>query len=104
MGLRVDKRVPQEIHKHIEKLETAGYVVKLWHHRNLWAFTNYRRSSHKTIMRAGLPDGRGYIGCAWCSTEDQFDKAKGTQIAFNRMIHSMSKQLGRDTVKQLLED
>jgi Uri superfamily endonuclease len=85
------------IQKHINTLEKKGWHVRLIHDPKSTRSTTMiaERGSHNVTKKL-------YMGHAVCNRKDQFCRATGTRVAFDRMVHYMSSHLGRDAVKKLL--
>jgi hypothetical protein len=45
-----------------------------------------------------------FMGQASCVDTDQFSRAVGTRIAFDRMVHAMTANLGRKAVKTIFQE
>jgi hypothetical protein len=94
--MQVSKNLPA-IQKIIDRLEVKNWQVRLSHDP---------KNTRTTIMV--IEHGRyrttkdQFTGIARCTKDDQFCRAAGTRIAFNRAIHNMSRKLGRLTVKELV--
>lgn len=82
------------IQDRINRLEAADFRVRLVHEP---------KTTHTTTMIIDHEDAtKGpFYGLAVCHKNDQFSRATGTRVAFNRVINDMSHQLGRDVVKAL---
>jgi hypothetical protein len=91
--MRVSKRLPTGIHEVLTKLEAKGLDVHLKHDRK----------KRTTTLSIGNEAGVNAVGQSRCSTRDNFDKAKGTQIAFDRAMHDLSTWVGRDQIKKILK-
>jgi len=90
--MRVSKRVPTGIHEVLTKLEDKGLDVHIKHDRK-------KRSTTFSLSFGDV----SAVGVSKCSPRDNFDKAKGTQIAFDRAMHDLSTWVGRDTIKNILK-
>lgn len=104
--MKVAKTLPT-IQSKIDKLEAAGFKIRLSHNpRKLGVLnspegrTPYSGITRMTIDSDSLMDtasGEGY-----CAINDQWCRAKGTQAAFNRAVHDLTLMIGRDNVKSIL--
>lgn len=90
--MRVSKRVPTGIHQVLAKMEDNGADVHIKHDR--------KKRTTTFVLELGAVSA---VGVSRCSSKDNFDKAKGTQIAFDRAMHDLSTWVGRDGVKNLLK-
>jgi hypothetical protein len=85
----------------IDKLQNAGYYIQLWHcnHEedkgNDQGFTVMQTSKDEVLLAQGV---------AFCAPDDSYNKVKGTQIAFGRMMEELSDSLGPYTLRALLSD
>lgn len=94
--MQVSKKLPA-IQQIIDQLEKKGYHIRLSHDPKATRSTMFV-IEHGRYRRAK----EFYTGLARCTKDDQFCRTTGTRIAFNRALHSMSKRLGRSTVKEIL--
>jgi hypothetical protein len=107
--LQVVRKVNPEIRKRIRKLEEAGFELSL--HHTIYDEPQESTINHVPIRGAtalfiGLSTEYAVVGVAECSIKDQFCRARGTEVAFNRAIHELShpERLGRNEVKKILEN
>jgi len=89
------------IQNKINSLEKAGFEVILQHYNNLEEEeingNLIQAETHFVILHREI---KVYVtGVAICSKKDSFSKQKGTQIAFNRAVHNLTRTLGREKVK-----
>jgi len=91
--MRVSKRVPTGIHEVLAKLEDKGLDVHIKHDRK----------KRTTTLSIGQASGVNAVGQSRCSKRDNFDKALGTQIAFNRAMRDLKTWVGRDGIKNILK-
>ena len=89
------------IQERIDQLEEAGYHILLQHAR----YKHYRPHPGNdlpvighTTMVISREDGIAGMGTTYCSIHDQFDRVKGTQRAFTRAVHDLSKVISRASV------
>jgi hypothetical protein len=108
--MQVSKSLPH-IQKLVTKLEEAGYTISMTHcklptPRPLHGSKGPLISGESGffIKRSPDPDTLVAYGLARCSIKDQFSRARGTQIAFNRAIHNLSYAVGRTEVKHLFRN
>lgn len=102
--MRVSKKLVA-INKLIERLEKCGFDLEMTHdHYRFYANHNpdLPCDAQTTISIYHPAFKAVFIGQANCSVLDQFDPAKGAQIAFNRAMHHMSRELGREEVKAIV--
>jgi len=107
--MKVVKALPV-IQSQIDKLETAGFKVRLSHKPNKLGVltTDEGRTPYSGLTQMTIEkefDGGAVVtagGRGYCAINDQFDRARGTQAAFNRAVHDMTLIMGRDNVKKIL--
>ena len=95
------------INEIIEKLEDWGYDVSLQHVR--FEYPEEMDNGHwvqgMTIVDIADKDVLHiYRGFSLCSVKDHFCKVTGTQMAFSRAMESLSEQVGRADMKEMLDD
>lgn len=83
----------------VDKLENAGYYVDLLHGNpgepDGSGFTAMQVSTDDTILAQGI---------AYCAPGDSYNKTKGTQIAFGRLMRNLSDNIGSTALRALLND
>ena len=95
------------INEIIEKLEDWGYDISLQHVR--FEYPEETDNGHwvqgMTVLDIADQDVLHiYRGFSICSVKDHFCKVIGTQLAFSRALTSLSEQIGRDNMKEMLDD
>lgn len=118
MSLRISKRLPQELHQHIAALESDGWKLRLKHWRDVVenpvnvdssyvvaGFVDNRpvQITEFEVRRKDKEDGPVFVADAVCAPDDAFDRAKGTKLAIERVLHQMSKALGRNELHRILD-
>lgn len=99
--MRVSKKLAA-INQLIERLEECGFELEMTHDHYHF-YVNDNPCDAQTTVSIYQPDLKVvFVGQANCSVLDQFDPAKGAQIAFNRAMHHMSRELGRAEVKEIV--
>lgn len=86
----------------IDKLQNAGLYVQLFH--ALDPAPEPHGSKGFTVMQISKDEVILAQGIAQCAPEDSYNKTKGTQIAFGRMMRMFSETHGSDFVRELLND
>ena len=94
------------IQSQIDKLEAAGFKVRLSHAPQLNG-TCPSGAPYKGVTAMSLEkifDGTMVHakGAGYCGLKDQWCRARGTQAAFNRAVHDLSTVMGRAGVKRIL--
>ena len=106
--MKTCKAVAPEIQARLKTLEDAGFTITLRHLQNRVPrhHGSGAISDGETIMVLRAPEVMGSelsaLGIAYCSVKDQYSKARGTEVAFNKAIHDLSHQIGRSSVRALM--
>jgi len=106
MGLTVNSSLPPVIQSHIIKLEDAGFAFHLVHNRELNGWYGNLPYKGRTLLQIYLKEQDApviTVAFAHCSVNDQFSRARGTQIVFSRLLHKLSNIWGREKLKTLLK-
>jgi len=99
--MQVSKDLPA-IQQRIDTLLSAGFEVRLQHYTDLEEELNGNDIKAETnFVIYNEHTGAYASGRATCSDKDEFCKKIGTQIAFNRTIHALSRNIGRKKVVAL---
>jgi len=93
--MQVSKKLVK-IQTAIDKLQKAGYQIKLVHVTE--------PDDNKCTLMSATKDGIAFaLGCAFCHPNDPYNKVKGTQVAFTRMIETLAVVLGSTKLRELLK-
>ena len=85
--LKVSKKLP-EIQHRIEQLEAAGWYVQLIHCQPEGLRTT-TMGLYKPQVEGLGPTVLEGVGVALCHPDDQYDKAIGTQVAFQKLMRQL---------------
>jgi len=88
----------------IDKLENAGFECDIQHQRyddpqEHWTGLKIKGYTFIIIYYASAPVS---LGVAYCSVDDEFNKATATKIAFNRAMQHLANTIGGKNVGQIV--
>jgi len=102
----ISKRVCPAIRERLEALDNAGFQVQVSHERGL----NYDEDVSSvpfqavTILSIETAEFGVLEGYAFCSVFDQFDKAKGVEVAFRHLMKVLNAHFGRDQLVEFFNE
>lgn len=108
-SFHVSKKLPA-IQNLIYYLEDAGFTIAMRHNLfEKWELPrfhpeNFLSVKGYTIIEFIHEDWSIIIpGTSYCSIHDDWDKVKGTKVAFNDAMKNLASVLGRDKVKEIFD-
>ena len=105
--MKVSKSLP-EVQRLVDRLEQHGYKIRLSHDSDRTGVYLGESGNHlpyhgyTCISIDHETNGVHVDGGAFCSVNDQFSRAEGTRIAFDRALTEMHDWVGRDELKSIL--
>lgn len=101
--MKLHHSLPQPVHDNLAKLEALGFKFIVRHHPTLAGKYNGTPYVGLTLVEAiHFPSHSYFTAESHCSVRDHFNRARGTHVAFNRVLQHIQRRVGRDQMKEWL--